>query len=70
MGMTDPEAELELMFIREFLQASGYDLESLAALSEAERATLMAQASTYAADKLAEVDERAHFLHEIHGDRQ
>ena len=56
------------MFIREFLRASGYDFDSLAALSDMERATLMAKASTYAADKLAEVDERARFLHEIHGE--
>lgn len=67
MAMQDREAELERTLIREFLRLRGHDGTSLAALTEQERAALLAEASKYAGVKLAEVEARAHFVHEIHG---
>lgn len=67
MPIHDPEGELEQTFIREFLRGRGHDEASLNALNAHERSALLAEASKYAAVKLAEVEARAHFVHEIHG---
>ena len=65
----DPEAAIEDALIEEFLTARGLDAQSLAAMSDPDRRRVLVEASTYAADRLAEVEARAHFLHELHGDR-
>lgn len=67
MPIQDPEGELEQTFIREFLRGRGHDDASVNALSDRERSALLAEAAKYAAVKLAEVEARAHFVHEIHG---
>jgi hypothetical protein len=66
-AMRDPEGKLEQALIDEFLRARGHDSHSLHALPEDERKHLQRGASLYAATKLAEVEARAHFVHEIHG---
>jgi hypothetical protein len=63
----DPEAQLENTLIDEFLRANGVDPSALRELPEDEAKRILAEASTYAATKLAEVESRAHFIHEIHG---
>jgi hypothetical protein len=64
--MQDPEAQLERALIGEFLQARGYDLRALDALPEDQRKHLLESASVYAAGKLAEIEARARFVHEVH----
>ena len=65
--MKDPEAQLEQSLIEEFLRGHGHDLQSVRALPEHEATRLWHQAAAYAGAKLAEVEARAHFLHELHG---
>lgn len=67
-AMRDPEAQLERAFIDEFLRAHGHDSHSIGALPEEERQALLRAASVYAAGKLTEVEARAHFVHELHGE--
>ena len=66
--MQDPEGPLEQALIAEFLRVHGHDSQSVERLPEPERRRLLQDASTYAAAKLAEVEARAHFVHELHRD--
>jgi hypothetical protein len=61
------EGQLERAFIREVLFAQGLDENALRELPEFEAKRVLTQASIYAADKLAEIEARARFVHEIHG---
>ena len=61
----DPEAHLESALIEDFLRARGYDSRALKMLPEEQATRLLKEASVYAATKLAEVEARAHFVHEI-----
>lgn len=62
----DRLASLERSFIAEFLERHGHSMQSLRGLPEAEVSALLTEASTYASSKLAEVESRAHYVHEIH----
>ena len=62
----DYEAKLELALIEEFLRAGGTNLASVAALPADERARLMHDATAYAANRLAEIEARAHYVHDLH----
>jgi hypothetical protein len=64
-----PEARLERALIDEFLRTRGHDSGSVDRLPEPERKRLLQDASIYAAGKLAEMEARARFVHELHGDR-
>lgn len=64
--MQDREGRLEQALIEEFLRMRGYEMHALQALPEEESKHLLQAASVYAAGKLAEVEARAHFVHEIH----
>lgn len=66
-ALEDPQRQLEQAFIDEFLRLRGYDPAKLDALPVPERELLMKQASAWASGKLAEVDARAYFVHEMHG---
>jgi hypothetical protein len=66
--MQDPEGPLEQALIAEYLRTQGHDSRSVEMLPEPERRQLLQDASTYAAAKLTEVEARAHFVHELHGD--
>jgi hypothetical protein len=61
-----PLADLERALIETFVHARGFDDEKLAGLPERERDTLLKEASLFASAKLAEVEMRAHYLHDIH----
>lgn len=63
----DPEGQLERAFIDEFLRTHGHDARSVAALSADERIRLLQEASVHACARLAEIEARAHFVHELHG---
>jgi len=67
--MEDPLSHLERALIDEFLQMRGFTRAEMKALPEHEASLLMAQASTYAAGKLTEVECRAHYVNEIHRGR-
>jgi hypothetical protein len=59
-------AFLEKALIEAYLKGKGYTLEDLKSLSEEEAGLLKKEASTYASNKLAEIELRAHFVHELH----
>jgi hypothetical protein len=65
--MEDPQAALERAFIEEYLKTRGHTLRSLHDLPEDQVTALLRSASLYAAIKLAEVEARATYVHEIHG---
>jgi hypothetical protein len=62
----DIHAYLEETLIEAYLKDQGYTLELLKDLPEAEIKRLMTEASTYASNKLAEVELRAHFVEKLH----
>ena len=64
----DPKARLERAFIDDFLRTRGHDAVSIAGLPEHERQRLLQDASTYASGKLTELEARARFVHELHGE--
>lgn len=68
-GVGDPFARLELGLINDYLRALGHDPSALRARSDLEARHLLAQASTYAAARLTEVESRAHYVHEMHSGR-
>jgi len=59
-------AGLEKSLIEEYLKSKGYTRRDLKKLPEAEARQLMKEASVYASGKLAELEERAHFLQDLH----
>ena len=65
--LQDQTAILEQSFIDDFLRMRGHDSATIRSLPAAERDTLLKQASTYAGAKLAEVESRAHYVHDVHG---
>jgi hypothetical protein len=67
--MADPNADLERALIEEFIRTSGYDPARLSDLSEEQRRMVQRQAAAYAAARLAEMEARAHYVHELHGER-
>ena len=64
--MEDMHTYLEKALIEAYLKGKGYTLDDLTKLPPAEAKHLMTEASTYASGKLAEQEERAHFVHELH----
>jgi len=66
-AVEDPQSRLEQAFIDEYLRSHGYDRAALAKLTDAQLELLMKQASTYASGRLAEVESRAEYIHDIHG---
>jgi hypothetical protein len=67
-ALEDPQAKLERALIEEFLQTQGCSLSSVSLKSPGERQALLVQAAQYAAVRLAEIDARAAYIHQIHGD--
>jgi len=63
----DPKAELERALRAEYLREHGQDDASLQLLSEEARLEILRRASIYVAARLAEVDARATYVHDIHG---
>jgi hypothetical protein len=65
----DQTAHLEQALIDDFIRMRGHDPAHLGALPAEERELLLKQAALYAASKLTEVEARAHYVHNIHGER-
>ena len=57
---------MEKTLIEAYLKGKGYTLEELKDLPEADARQLKTEASTYASNKLAEVELKAHFVRELH----
>jgi vacuolar-type H+-ATPase subunit H len=66
-GGEGPQSALERKIILEYLKSKGINLENLVDLPKDEQQHLMREASKYASLKLAEVESRAKFRHDIHG---
>ncbi|HJS17391.1 MAG TPA: hypothetical protein VJ785_01490 [Anaerolineales bacterium] len=62
----NPKADLELMYIDEYLHGKGYSREELATLPKPEATALMGEASQYASLKLAELESLARLRTKIH----
>lgn len=65
--LDDPQGRLERALIDEFLSTRGCTLSTVGQKPLAERDALLTEATQYAAGRLAEIDARAAYLHEIHG---
>jgi hypothetical protein len=63
--MEDPEGQLERALIEEFLLAHGHAPSAVSALPEDQRRRLLEAASVHAAGRLAEIQARAHYVHEM-----
>lgn len=65
-SLDDPQARLERALIDEYLQERGCTLATVDSRPANERMALLTQASLYAAGRLAEIDARAAYVHDIH----
>ena len=65
--LEDKQAELARSFIEERLHSQGYSLKTICELPAEEAKRMMIDASIYASVKLAEVEDKAHFVRSIHG---
>jgi hypothetical protein len=61
----DPRADLEMMYIGQYLHEKGYSVRQLDTLPEEAAARLMTEASQYASLKLAELESRARLRKQI-----
>jgi len=61
-------AHLELALIDQFIRSRGIDPARLHDLPDDEREALQKQAAAHAALKLAEMESRAHYVHDLHAD--
>jgi hypothetical protein len=68
--LEDPMSGLERSLIEEFLAQHNFETDANSELTELEKAEVLIRARTYASGRLAEVEARAHYLHEIHGVRR
>ena len=66
MNGENTKADLEVMYIEEYLQGKGYSRKELVTLPEEETKRLMIEASQYASFKLEELESRARLLTKIH----
>jgi hypothetical protein len=64
--ITDPNAGLERAIIEDFIRMQGYDPARLQDLPEDLRRRVQSDASTHAASRLAEMEARAHYVHDLH----
>ena len=65
-SLEDPQARLERALIEEYLQERGCSLATMNSKPAGEQRALLGEASRYAAGRLAEIDARAAYIHEIH----
>ena len=68
--LEDPMAPLERAFIEQYLREHGHSAESILRLPADERRVVMVKAAQHAAVRLAEVDARSAYVHEIHGAKE
>lgn len=68
--LEDPMALLERAFIEQYLRQQNHTFDSIQLLGTEERRLLMVKAAQHAAVRLAEVDARSAYVHEIHGAKE
>jgi len=64
-NLFDPHAQLEMLYIGEYLKSKGYMLNELELLSEEMAHRLMKEASQYASAKLTNLEMRSEMMHEL-----
>jgi hypothetical protein len=64
--LDDVHADLERTLIDDFLRARGLDPAAVRDRDDAEAHLLLAEATTHASAKLAEVEARAHYVQDLH----
>jgi hypothetical protein len=64
----EPLAELERHLIGAYLAGTGEDFQDLLTRDDDHARKLLAEATRYASDKLAEVEARSHYLRQLHGE--
>lgn len=64
-NLLDPHAQLESLYIAEYLQSKGYLLSDLQYLPAETAHQLMKEASQYASVKLTDVEMRAGMMHDL-----
>ena len=64
----EPLAELERLLIDEYVRRAGYDPRALRARTDPAARSVLTDASTYAASRLAEVEARLHYLRSLRGE--
>jgi hypothetical protein len=67
--IADPNADLERALIDDFIRQRGYDPAALRMLPEDLQYRLRREAAVYAAARLTEMEARAHYIDELHGQR-
>lgn len=65
--LQDPQGKLERALIEEYLRQHGCSLDTVSMKAPGERRRLLAEAAQHAAVRLAEIDARAAYIHDIHG---
>jgi hypothetical protein len=65
-SLEDPQGRLERALIEEYLHERGCSLSTMNAIPAGEQQRLLRQASQYALGRLAEIDARAAYIHDIH----
>jgi hypothetical protein len=66
--LEEPLAELERRLIDEFLRSAGHDPDTLRARHDDASRKLLIEASIYAANRLTEVETRAHYVRSLRGE--
>lgn len=67
--MEEPLAELERRLIDDYIRGHGHDPATLRTAGDADAYRILAQASTYVATRLCEVEARSHYVRDLHGGR-
>jgi hypothetical protein len=65
-AMENHEAKLERALVDEFLRLRGHSRDDLPTLPADQREQLLREARMHAAERLAEIAARAHYVKEIH----
>jgi len=65
--LEQPLAELECELIAAYLEKSGHDLHTLLGRTDPEARALLLEATAHASQKLTEVEARAHYVRNLHG---
>jgi hypothetical protein len=63
----EPQALLERELIAAYAAGAGYDVAVLLTSNDEGARRILADASRYASDKLAEVEARSHYIHALRG---
>jgi hypothetical protein len=65
--MHQPEAELERQLIEEYLRSHGHDPDALRSRMDVESHQVLAEASNHASQRLAQLECRYHYIHDLSG---